>query len=114
MCYLKIRQSNREVRGLAVCHEYRLSWAARNCTRGEGGPFEFGNLLISSHREPLSSSDGSVDDGDDGIHCVLGSAERRECGEEVQGLVSEQRSTEEPARHRLCAQFIRDTKKKPR
>src|SRR5215831_18777147 len=66
MCYLKIRQSNREVRGLAVCHEYRLSWAARNCTRGEGGPFEFGNLLISSHREPLSSSDGSVDDGDDG------------------------------------------------
>ena len=28
----------------------------RNCTRDEGGPFEFGNqVLISSHRKPLSS-----------------------------------------------------------
>src|SRR6516164_4264104 len=27
-----------------------------NCTRDEGGPFEFGNqVLISSHRKPLSS-----------------------------------------------------------
>jgi hypothetical protein len=41
---------------LAVCHERRLSWAVRNCTRDEGGPFEFGNqVLISSHRKPLSS-----------------------------------------------------------
>jgi hypothetical protein len=41
---------------LAVCHECRLSWAVRNCTRDEGGPFEFGNqVLISSHRKPLSS-----------------------------------------------------------
>ena len=30
--------------------------ALRNCTRDEGGPFEFGNqVLISSHRKPLSS-----------------------------------------------------------
>jgi hypothetical protein len=28
----------------------------RNCTRDEGGPFEFGNqVLISSHRKLLSS-----------------------------------------------------------
>ena len=41
---------------LAVCHECRLSWAVRNCTRDEGGPFEFGNqVLISSHRKLLSS-----------------------------------------------------------
>src|SRR5215813_9369559 len=41
---------------LAVCHECRLSWAARNYTRDEGVPFEFGNqVLISSHRKPLSS-----------------------------------------------------------
>lgn len=32
-------------------------------------------------------------------------------GEEVQGLVLELRSTEEPARYRLCAEFIRDAKK---
>jgi hypothetical protein len=25
---------------LAVCHECRLSWVVRNCTRDEGGPFE--------------------------------------------------------------------------
>ena len=30
--------------------------ALRNCTRDEGGPFEFGNqVLISSHRKLLSS-----------------------------------------------------------
>ena len=30
--------------------------AMRNCTRDEGGPFEFGNqVLISSHRKLLSS-----------------------------------------------------------
>jgi hypothetical protein len=30
--------------------------AVRNCTRDEGGPFEFGNqVLISSHRKLLSS-----------------------------------------------------------
>src|SRR5215467_11138880 len=30
--------------------------ALRNCTRDEGGPFEFGNqVLISSHRKSLSS-----------------------------------------------------------
>jgi len=30
--------------------------AVRNCTRDEGGPFEVGNqVLISSHRKPLSS-----------------------------------------------------------
>jgi hypothetical protein len=30
--------------------------AKRNCTRDEGGPFEFGNqVLISSHRKLLSS-----------------------------------------------------------
>ena len=30
--------------------------AKRNCTRDEGGPFEVGNqVLISSHRKPLSS-----------------------------------------------------------
>ena len=30
--------------------------ALRNCTRDEGGPFEFGNqVLISSHRELLRS-----------------------------------------------------------
>ena len=41
---------------LAVCHECRLSWAVRNCTRDEGGPFEFGNqVLISSHRKLLWS-----------------------------------------------------------
>ncbi|HEX9468656.1 MAG TPA: hypothetical protein VF957_03865, partial [Bradyrhizobium sp.] len=46
----------RPCRLLAVCHECRLSWAVRNCTRDEGGPFEFGNqVLISSHRKPLSS-----------------------------------------------------------
>jgi len=45
---------------LAVCHEYRLSWAVRNCTRDEGGPFEFGNqVLISSHRKAaVVKSDG--------------------------------------------------------
>jgi len=41
---------------LAVCQECRLSWAVRNCTRDEGGPVEFCNqVLISSHRKPLSS-----------------------------------------------------------
>ena len=30
--------------------------AKRNCTRDEGGPFEFGNqVLISNHRKLLSS-----------------------------------------------------------
>ena len=39
---------------MAVCHECRLSWAVRNFTRDEGGPFEVGNqVLISSHRELL-------------------------------------------------------------
>ena len=39
-----------------MCHECCLSWAVRNCTRDEGGPFEFGNqVLISSRRKPLSS-----------------------------------------------------------
>jgi hypothetical protein len=37
--------------------------ALRNCTRDEGGPFEFGNqVLISSHRKLLWSSHG-------GEHC---------------------------------------------
>jgi hypothetical protein len=37
-----------------VCHERRMSCAARNCTRDEGGPFEFGNQEpISSHRKRL-------------------------------------------------------------
>ena len=41
---------------MALCHECRPSWTVRNCTRDEGGPFEFGNqVLISSHRKPLSS-----------------------------------------------------------
>jgi hypothetical protein len=31
-----------------------MSTAVRNCTRDEGGPFEFGNqVLISSHRKLL-------------------------------------------------------------
>ncbi len=33
-----------------------VNTAMRNCTRDEGGPFEFGNqVLISSHRKLLSS-----------------------------------------------------------
>ncbi len=41
---------------MAVCHECRLSWAVRNFTRDEGGPFEVGNqVLISSHRKLLWS-----------------------------------------------------------
>jgi hypothetical protein len=33
-----------------------VQMALRNCTRDEGGPFEFGNqVLISSHRKLLSS-----------------------------------------------------------
>jgi hypothetical protein len=41
-----------------VCHERRLSTAARNCTRDGGGPSEVGNqVLISSHRKlPLSKA----------------------------------------------------------
>jgi hypothetical protein len=36
--------------------------ATRNCTRDEGGPFEFGNqVLISSHRKLLSSKAMVVD-----------------------------------------------------
>jgi len=39
-----------------VCHERRLSTAARNCTRDEGGPFEIGSQVpVSSHRKLLSS-----------------------------------------------------------
>ena len=39
-----------------MCHECHLSWAVPNCTRDEGGPFEFDNqVLISSQRKPLSS-----------------------------------------------------------
>jgi hypothetical protein len=35
--------------------------AALNCTRDEGGPFEFGNqVLISSHRKLLRSRAGVV------------------------------------------------------
>jgi len=42
---------------LALCHEYRrVQTALRNCTRDEGGPFEFGNqVLILSRRKLLSS-----------------------------------------------------------
>ncbi len=39
-----------------VSRKRRVSTAARNCTRDEGGPFEVGNqVLISSHRKLLWS-----------------------------------------------------------
>ena len=45
----------RSVLGL-VSRALPVQTAMRNCTRDEGGPFEFGNqVLISSHRKLLSS-----------------------------------------------------------
>jgi hypothetical protein len=41
-----------------------MSTAVHNCTRDEGGPFEFGNqVLISSHRKLLRSNVVVVDLG---------------------------------------------------
>jgi len=37
-----------------VCRERRISSAARNCTKDEGGPFEFNDQEpVSSHRKLL-------------------------------------------------------------
>jgi len=42
--------------GLLVSRAPPVHTAMRNCTRDEGGPFEFGNqVLISSHRKLLWS-----------------------------------------------------------
>jgi hypothetical protein len=51
----------------------------RNCTRDEGGPFEVGNqVLISSHRKPLSSEAMVVNVAETRDTILAGTVERGE------------------------------------
>jgi hypothetical protein len=51
----------------------------RNCTRDEGGPFEFGNqVLISSHRKLLSSKATVVNVAEKSNLISTGTVERGE------------------------------------
>jgi hypothetical protein len=51
----------------------------RNCTRDEGGPFEFGNqVLISSHRNLLRSKAVVVNVAESGDMIPSGTVERGE------------------------------------
>ena len=51
----------------------------RNCTRDEGGPFEFGNqVLISSHRKLLRSKAVVVNVAETPGHVLAGMVERGE------------------------------------